>query len=115
MRPPASYNPRSDLIKLARKTTYTKNYKGISIKNMLHELGHRAFNQEFVNSSEVKNKYKEIKSKQKTEQAWIPSRSWIPSKYSLTNEKEWFAEVFAYGLFQNINRYKEFIKKIWKR
>lgn len=105
MRPPASYNSEEDLIKIAWKTTYTKNYKEASVKNVLHELGHRALSQEFINQEAIKKQYIKIKKEQNTK--------WIPSKYSLKDEKEWFSEIFAYGILQNNLEYKELIRKVW--
>lgn len=105
-RPRAAYNPGPDLIKLARKAAYTKNYNHSSIKSFIHELGHRAMEMGFIDRNACEIKYNKIIKENDIQ--------WIPSKYSLKNYKEWFSEVFSYGLINDNKLYKEFIIKITK-
>ena len=100
----AVYNPGSDLIRLARKTAYTKNYNHSSINSLVHELGHRALEIKFVDEYLCETKYNEVIKND--------LKQWIPSPYS-RNHKEWFPEIFSHGLVKGNELYKKFIREVW--
>lgn len=103
-RPRACYSIDSDSVKFAEKIAYNKNYKSFSIKSMLHELGHRAYFKDFISREKCKVFYNIVKEKN--------NKQYLPSKYCLKNDKEWFAEIFSYGYLYNNSIYKDFVNSI---